>query len=482
MAERHRYSPAVNESASAPPRARPDRFDIAVGVAAIVVVVVLVRLGLGLTFFADEWAVIADRAVTAPDLLRPFNEHWLAVTIVVYRGLLGLVGMDTYVPYLAFLAVLHALVALLVYALVRRRTLPGVAAGIALVVLLFGSGFENLFWGFQTGFVGATALCLWAIVTLRSGDGQPSRAQVGVAIGLLVAALATAGIAIAFIVGITVELLSDRRRRRLAPLLAIPLLVWAAWYLAIGRSAPGYASISIDGETRYVIARVVVDGFSNAAGAIFGLGPTFGLLAVVLIIVAAALRLRAHRLGPTFFGPIAAIYALYVVLGITRGTSEPEIASNPRFTYESGVLLLIGLAALIGPVQAVATRRSFVRWTALGGTLLAIALAFNVRLLIFGRELMLERADLTRALVTVALEPNPAGVDPNRSLIVVPSPASLQRIVARYGSPLTDTLAPDAVRPIPEDTLAEARTWLTEGPPPNITGTSAARTSRLRRL
>jgi hypothetical protein len=292
-----------------------------------------------------------------------------------------------------------------------------------------------------------------------------------VAIGLLVAALATAGIAIAFIVGITVELLFDRRRRRLIPLLAIPILVWAAWYLAIGRSAPGYASISIDGETRYVIARVVVDGFSNAAGAIFGIGPTFGLLAVLLIVVAAGLRLRAHRLGPAFFGPIAAIYALYVVLGITRGATEPEIASNPRFTYESGVLLLIGLAALIGPVQAFATRRPFIRWTAVGGTLLAIALAFNVRLLIFGRELMLERADLTRALVTVALEPNlPPGVDPNRSLIVVPSPADLARIVARYGSPLTDTLAPDAVRLIPEDTLAEARTWLTEGPPPQITG------------
>jgi hypothetical protein len=451
---------------------RADRWAWLMAAIAVFAVVLLLWLGRGMTFFWDEWDFIGTRSLGDPTTwMAPHNEHWSLLPILVYRAMVETIGIGSYLPYLAVVALLHVAVVAAVYRLVRGATGNGpIAVAGGLVIALFGSGFENLFWGFQTGFVGATALCLWAIVALRSGDGQPSRAQVGVAIGLLVAALATAGIAIAFIVGITVELLSDRRRRRLAPLLAIPLLVWAAWYLAIGRSAPGYASISIDGETRYVIARVVVDGFSNAAGAIFGLGPTFGLLAVVLIIVAAALRLRAHRLGPTFFGPIAAIYALYVVLGITRGTSEPEIASNPRFTYESGVLLLIGLAALIGPVQAVATRRSFVRWTALGGTLLAIALAFNVRLLIFGRELMLERADLTRALVTVALEPNPAGVDPNRSLIVVPSPASLQRIVARYGSPLTDTLAPDAVRPIPEDTLAEARTWLTEGPPSNIAG------------
>ena len=84
-------------------------------------VVVLVWLGLGLTFFADEWSIIADRVVTAEDLLRPFNEHWLAVTIVVYRAMLAVVGMDSYVPYLALLAILHATVALLVYALVRRR-------------------------------------------------------------------------------------------------------------------------------------------------------------------------------------------------------------------------------------------------------------------------------------------------------------------------------------------------------------------------
>jgi hypothetical protein len=165
----------VTEVPSVPSRARPDRYDAAVLVAAGVAVLVLVRLGMGLTFFADEWAVVADRALTVDDLLRPFNEHWLAVTIVAYRALLGVAGMGSYVPYLALLAVLHVTVALLVYALVRRRTLPPVAVGIALIVLFFGSGFENLFWGIQIGFVGATALGLGALLLLDDEPDQGDR-------------------------------------------------------------------------------------------------------------------------------------------------------------------------------------------------------------------------------------------------------------------------------------------------------------------
>ena len=107
--------------------------------------------------------------------MRPFNEHWLAVAIVVYRAMFALVGMGSYVPYLALLAILHATVALLVYALVRRRTLPWVAVGITLIVLLFGSGFENLFWGAQIGFVGATAMGLGALLLLDDVPTLPDR-------------------------------------------------------------------------------------------------------------------------------------------------------------------------------------------------------------------------------------------------------------------------------------------------------------------
>jgi len=93
-----------------------------------------------------------------------------------------------------------------------------------------------------------------------------------------------------------------------------------------------------------------------------------------------------------------------------------------------------------------------------------VALAFNVRLLVEGRELFLGRAAMTRALVTVGLErPLPASTDPDRTLVLVPSPVSLERIVADYGSPVGDSILPGAVEPIPPDVLAEAQRRREEG-------------------
>jgi hypothetical protein len=87
-------------------------------------------------------------------------------------------------------------------------------------------------------------------------------------------------------------------------------------------------------------------------------------------------------------------------------------------------------------------------------------------LLVLGRDLFLDRADMTRALETVALAPDrPADIDMDRSLVLVPSPRSLEAIKAAYGDPRTDLLVPWAVRPIPAPILAEAQRRLVEGAP-----------------
>jgi hypothetical protein len=452
---------------------RVDRWNWLMAAIATLGCVALVWLGRGMTFFWDEWEFIETRSLGEPNTwFAPHNEHWSTLPILAYRALVETVGLESYVPYLAFVALLHLAVVVTVYRLVRGATDSGpLAVGAGLVVTLFGSGFENLFWGFQIGFVGATALCLWAIVALRT-DGSISRRRIAVVVILLTAALATAGVAIAFTAAIMVELLVDARRRHVVPWLLIPIAVWTAWYLAIGRSSAAYHDNSIGLASLFEAPGVVIGGFGSAAGAISGVGPTLGLGVAATLVVASGWRwYRAGRLAPEFVGPIAGVAVLYTVVAVTRGLSDVGIAFNPRLTYESGVLLLVGTAALLGPIRLPNPGTSRLAIMTAAGAVIAISVVFNVRLLIDGRTLFLERADLTRALITVALDPDrPSSVDPNRSLVVVPSPASLQQIVARYGSPLTDGLAPDAVRPIPADTLAEARHWLIEGPPENVTG------------
>jgi hypothetical protein len=445
-------------------RRRPDRFDALVGIASVVAVGVLVWLGLGLTFFSDEWGIIADRSVTVENLLAPFNEHWLAVTIVVYRGVLGLVGMDSYVPYLALLAALHAIVAILVYGLARRRTLPAIAVGIALVVLLFGSGFENLFWGAQIGFVGATALGLGALLLLDDVPTLPGPGRAAAATGLLIVAVMTSGYGLFMLGLVGLDVLLDGRRRRWIALLAIPAGLYVLWYVTLGRSGIATYGNPFTEATLTSLPRFIVDGMATALGAAVGGGALMGrILTVVLVAWIAWLASHRRTIPRRAIACLLAIVAEYTIVGIVRAQLEVDASLYTRYAYLSGILALIAAASLIGRPAIPAARRPLL--VGVGVAVLAFSLAWNVALLLAGRALYAERADLTRALVTVGTtDPLPPGVDRNLNLVLVPSPVQLRSVIDTYGSPMTDALAPGFVPPVSDAALAEA-TRRAQNPP-----------------
>jgi hypothetical protein len=442
-------------------RRRFDPSTVALVVALAIGLPLLLWLGRGMTFFSDEWAFIQTRSLGDPATwLTPHNEHWSTLPVIAYRVLVDTVGLWTYVPYLAVVIALHALVVTLTFVAIRRSSGPLAAVAAAILLLLYGSGFENLYWGFQTGFVGATAAGIAALLAL---DRHDDRGRWGVAILLLIG-LATAGIALAFAVAVTVESLVARRLRSMLVPLAIPALVYVAWFVAFGRfGIRTGTAVSTSAFTD--VPSAIITGFSNAAGAITGVGPNLGIVSAVAIGVWAAVRLWRDRTLPArFVGCIAGIAALYGLIGLTRSHDFTGIIGYTRYTYVSGILLLIAVGSLAGRIRLPeAPNRRLLVMVPLGG-LLAAALVFNARLLLDGRDLFLLRAARTRALITVAMErPLPATTDPNRSLVLVPSPAVLETLLARYGSPLSDVLVPWAVEPIPADLLATARKALAEG-------------------
>jgi hypothetical protein len=442
-------------------RRRFDRSTVALIVALVVGLPLILWLGRGMTFFSDEWAFIETRSLADPGTwLPPHNEHWSTLPVIVYRLLVETVGLRTYVPYLAVVVALHGLVVALTFVAIRRSSGPLAAIAVAILLLLYGSGFENLYWGFQTGFVGATAAGIAALLALDRRDG---RGRWGVAI-LLTIGLATAGVALAFCVAVAVESVVARRLRTMIVPLATPAAIYVAWFVAFGRF--GVRTGTAIGPSALVdVPSAVITGFSNAAGAISGLGPTLGIVPAIGIGLWAVVRLwRDRRLPPRFVGCIAGIVTLYGLIGLTRSHDFAGIIDYTRYTYVSGILLLIALGALVGPIRVPEERRRRLLTLVPLGGLLAAALVFNARLLFDGRDLFLLRAARTRALVTVAMErPLPATTDPNRSLILVPSPAVLETLLGRYGSPLSDALVPDAVQPIPPEILAAARKGLAEG-------------------
>jgi hypothetical protein len=451
-------------SSASPARVRPDRFDIAVVVGAVVALVVLVRLGMGLTFFSDEWAVIADRTVTPGDLLRPFNEHWLAITIVAYRAVLAVAGMGTYVPYLAVLAVLHVVVTLLVYALVRRRTAPAVAAGIALIVLFFGSGFENLFWGIQMGFVGATALGFAALLLLDDLPTLPGRGRAATAGALLTIAVMTSGYGLFMLGLVGIDVLLDGRRRRWVLFLLVPVALYGLWYLTLGRSGIATYGNPFTPDTLVALPGFIADGLATAFGSAAGGGVIVGRIVIVVIIVRLIWLAVQRRPIPTrAVACLLAIVAEYTIVGIVRAQLDVDASLYTRYAYLSGILALIAAASLIGHPAVVPRWRPAV--VGVGIAVLALSLVWNGSLLLAGRALYADRAELTRALVALGTtDPLPSGVDPHLNLVLVPSPVQLREVIATYGSPMADSLAPGAVPPVSPAALDEA-THRAQNPP-----------------
>ena len=440
-----------------------DRWSLTFGAVAVAAALALLWLGLGMTFFADEWPFIERRSLGDPlSWFTPHNEHWVTLPVLLYRAVVETVGIGSYVVFHVVLIVLHLAVATLVYRLTERSAGPRFALIGATIVLFLGGGFENLYWGFQITFVGSTLLGLLAMEVTDGPEG-PGRAWV-VAL-LLLAALATSGVGVVVAIAIGVEWLVDRRWRPYVPYLVVPAAAFLAWYLAFGQYGVNLVRDPLSLAAIGSIPRFVADGLATVLGVVAGVPPEAGLLVLLAIIVAVGSRHPRRLRSPRIVGIAVAIVAQYALAALIRAHLFEGQAEYTRYLYSPAVLAIVAAGVLVRGIKRTAAGRKRLLTTVGLAVWATTALVLNGRLLLAGRELFLARADMTRALVTVALEPLPPGVDPTRSLVLVPSPDSLRRIVSQYGDPRTDQLVPGSVRPISPEILAEARRRLVEGAP-----------------
>src|SRR4029450_10931564 len=214
----------------------------------VVALVVLVWLGRDMTFYHDEFAFLLLRDLSINGLFAPHNEPLSATLLLLYRVLDGPVGTSTYWPYLGVTFALHVVVAAIVYAVVRREAGSGRALGAMAVMLLLGSGGDDILWAFQSGTIGATAAGMAALVI---APRRPAVAPVRLTIGL-----ATSGAALAFLVGTALHLLLTRPRALVW--LALPVGLYLSWYVTFGATRMvALRSPSLDGVPEYVLAGLV---------------------------------------------------------------------------------------------------------------------------------------------------------------------------------------------------------------------------------
>ena len=405
---------------------------LALAATCLAVYAILLAAGSALTFRGDDWGFLEARGGWDLDgFLRPHQEHWHLLTIAVYRVLMPAFGISTYVPYLAVALACHLAVVAAVYRLSAGVAGQAFAIGASVVMLVLGTGFENLFWAFQVGFLSSAAAGLWAFVALES-DG---RRRLPIATALLVVSVTASGLGIPFVPAVLAYLVASRRPARELLVVAPAVVIYAAWYGLYGSSA---ARVNVDPFTVESVLGVpgaLAYGIPYAIGAVSGLGPDGGgVIAAGLGALGMWATATRRPIPARSLAALAGLVVGYGLVGLVRARGYPELTSLPRYTYQAAALVIVGLAPLVPAATALFGRLG--RWLPrLAILLLTLALVTNGKVMVEGYRVFAEEAALTRAMVDASLRyaDAPGVADPDRSLHYLPSPRSIRRIVASYG-------------------------------------------------
>ena len=170
------------------------------------------------------------------------------------------------------------------------------------------------------------AFGLGALLVLERRD----RAGDAWACVLLVLSLTFSELGIPFIIGVAVVIALDRGPWRRAYVVAVPLVLYAIWYLGWGHTATSYLSFhNVANSPAYVL-----DGFASSIGSLLGLstppitggtgGVEWGRPLLVGLVVLAAVRLwRLGRFPATLWVPLAIGVSFWFLTAANTGV-EPS--------------------------------------------------------------------------------------------------------------------------------------------------------------
>src|SRR5207247_526658 len=202
----------------------------------------------------------------------------------------------------------------------------------ALLLLVMGMAWEDLFWAFQVGWLASVAFGLGALLALQ----MRRRWRAAAATGLVVVSLSFSGVGLVFAVAAAIHLLLTPTRRNelwwFVPM-AISLL---AWYTAFGRFGthpdpqPTAANLLFD-------PLYTVWGLSQGIAGVIGVSGWFGYPLLGLAIVAVAWSWKRHGLDPFLAGIGAGLVAFLLVAGLTRAQLGWQRCGGSRFVFVADV-------------------------------------------------------------------------------------------------------------------------------------------------
>lgn len=308
------------------------------------------------TFYYDEYDFILTRSLGDPGTwFRPHNEHLVLVPLLVYRFIFEVLGVGTsvYWPYLVPVLICHGLVALALFEIIRREAGFRAALVAATVLLLLGSGGENLLWAFQLGFVLSAAVGMSA---LALDDRHPR-----LAFALLCIGAASSAIGLFYVVALAIWRLQHGRP---AVALGILPLLYVGWYVIAGAHS-AYAAITLGSFV--VLPLYLAVGITTSLAGLTGLwSPATALLALLL-----PRLVRTHT--PLVVTALGGLAAEYLILGLGRaGMGNVNQGGSSLYIYIAATFWLLLVPWLLAQPWPASVRRYVPPLAA------ALALATNI--------------------------------------------------------------------------------------------------------
>ncbi len=439
---------------------------------ALLLVAAAASIGLGLwltrgaTFIIDEYGLFSETGDLTPRALAdPFGGHLIAVERLLYGVYLRVFG-TSHLPFELTTLLVNAAIALLLFKLLARRIGPFASLAASLPILFLGAtpiGIQANAapWGQATMF----GLAAWLALGRRGRGGDV------LACVALVLAVLSLEVGVAFAVGAAAWIaIEDRSPRRLW-IVAVPLVIYAAWWLWARQFHEGFTAAS----NILLAPEFAAESAAAAVAAYLGLGidliekPTleaaateWGRVLLPLLVVLVAVGLRRGRPPAAWWGALAVLLVFWSATSLGYGDFRGPDATRYAFVGIVGLLLVVGLAHGRGS-PGNAARAAIV-------VALVFSIAGNLWLLRERGADIRSSSELNRArLAMVELHPDEA-VRVLRRFIALPAePVDYLRASERFGSlglsvDELDSMSPEQAAEadrllgdIASPTLAEAR-------------------------
>ena len=188
----------------------------------------LLHLSRDSSFWADDWTWIATRRGDSVNtFLSPYNGHLSLVPIAIYRLMFASFGLGSYTPYRALVIALSLVVAVLLFVYARARVGDLIALLLSASLLFLGPGWQETMWAFQIPWLLVAGAGISALMLLERCDTVGDLS----ACALILLAVCSTSLAVAFLVGVAVDIAVSRRRWRDVWIVAVPLILYLIWVL-----------------------------------------------------------------------------------------------------------------------------------------------------------------------------------------------------------------------------------------------------------